>query len=124
MIALDSGVQSRVYPKFMRHCSNGLKSAMQIGEAAQRATLTVDTIRFYERRALLPGDRCSAVSMDLLRSCSFPSLLFHDRVASSTLLRRFKHVDSTSYPAVTKKRAARRVLLFMFFVFNLWPFIL
>jgi DNA-binding transcriptional MerR regulator len=28
---------------------------MQIGEAAQRAALTVDTIRFYERRALLPA---------------------------------------------------------------------
>lgn len=27
---------------------------MQIGEAAQRAALTIDTIRFYERRALLP----------------------------------------------------------------------
>ena len=28
---------------------------MQIGEAAQRAALSVDTIRFYERRALLPA---------------------------------------------------------------------
>lgn len=28
---------------------------MQIGEAAQRAALTIDTIRFYERRALLPA---------------------------------------------------------------------
>jgi MerR family mercuric resistance operon transcriptional regulator len=27
---------------------------MQIGEAAKRASLTVDAIRFYERRALLP----------------------------------------------------------------------
>jgi DNA-binding transcriptional MerR regulator len=27
---------------------------MQIGEAAKRACLTVDAIRFYERRALLP----------------------------------------------------------------------
>lgn len=55
MIALDYGVQSRVYPNFMPHSLNGLKGAMQIGEAAQRATLTVDTIRFYERRALLPA---------------------------------------------------------------------
>lgn len=28
---------------------------MQIGEAAERAALTIDTIRFYERRALLPA---------------------------------------------------------------------
>ena len=28
--------------------------AMQIGELAKRATLTVDAIRFYERRQLLP----------------------------------------------------------------------
>ena len=28
---------------------------MQIGEAAHRAAMTVDTIRFYERRALLPN---------------------------------------------------------------------
>jgi len=29
-------------------------STIQIGEAAQRAKLSIDTIRFYERRALLP----------------------------------------------------------------------
>lgn len=55
MIALDSGVESRVYPLHMRQSSNGLSSTMQIGEAAQRAALTIDTIRFYERRALLPA---------------------------------------------------------------------
>ena len=38
----------------MAHGSEALKNAMQIGEAAQRTALTVDTIRFYERRALLP----------------------------------------------------------------------
>jgi len=31
-----------------------LKSTIQIGKAAERAALSVDTIRFYERRALLP----------------------------------------------------------------------
>jgi MerR family transcriptional regulator, mercuric resistance operon regulatory protein len=30
------------------------RSAIQIGEAAQRSKLSIDTIRFYERRALLP----------------------------------------------------------------------
>jgi MerR family transcriptional regulator, mercuric resistance operon regulatory protein len=29
-------------------------SAIQIGEAAQRAQLSIDTIRFYERKALVP----------------------------------------------------------------------
>ena len=38
----------------MRHSSNGLKGAIQTGEGAQLTALTVDTIRFYERRALLP----------------------------------------------------------------------
>lgn len=38
----------------MGTASNGLKSTLQIGEVAQRAALTVDTIRFYERCALLP----------------------------------------------------------------------
>jgi MerR family regulatory protein len=38
----------------MRYSSNGLNGTMRIGEAAQRAALIVDTIRFYERRSLLP----------------------------------------------------------------------
>ena len=32
-------------------------SAIQIGEAAQRAQLSIDTIRFYERKALVPKAR-------------------------------------------------------------------
>jgi DNA-binding transcriptional MerR regulator len=31
-----------------------MASTMQIGEAAKRTALTVDTIRFYEKRSLLP----------------------------------------------------------------------
>jgi DNA-binding transcriptional MerR regulator len=37
--------------------ANGLgrpRSAIQIGEAAHRAKLSIDTIRFYERKALVP----------------------------------------------------------------------
>lgn len=34
--------------------SNGAKAAFQIGELAKRSQLTVDAIRFYERRKLLP----------------------------------------------------------------------
>ena len=43
---LDSGLYSRVYAFCM--------SGMQIGELAKRTTLTVDAIRFYEKRRLLP----------------------------------------------------------------------
>ncbi|MGB2604146.1 MAG: heavy metal-responsive transcriptional regulator [Candidatus Sulfotelmatobacter sp.] len=39
---------------WMRHSPNGIQSTIQIGEAALRTALSVDTIRFYERRALLP----------------------------------------------------------------------
>lgn len=38
----------------MRQGSETYKKPIQIGEAAQRTELTIDTIRFYERRALLP----------------------------------------------------------------------
>ena len=34
--------------------SNGVTAAFQIGELAKRSQLTVDAIRFYERRKLLP----------------------------------------------------------------------
>src|SRR5215469_5675549 len=51
---LDSGVCSRVYDFLMPHALEKLGSTIQIGEAAQQAKLSIDTIRFYERRALLP----------------------------------------------------------------------
>ena len=43
----DSGLRSRVYDFYWRR-------TMQIGELAKRTTLTVDAIRFYEKRRLLP----------------------------------------------------------------------
>lgn len=49
---LDSGLHSRLYPLGMP--SNGAAAAFQIGELAKRSDLTVDAIRFYERRKLLP----------------------------------------------------------------------
>jgi MerR family transcriptional regulator, mercuric resistance operon regulatory protein len=48
MIPIDSGLHSRVYAWHV------MTSGVQIGEAARRTALTVDTIRFYERRELLP----------------------------------------------------------------------
>ncbi len=53
--ALDSGPWSRVYPFNMPQGSDHAASTMQIGEVVAKLTaLTVDAIRFYERRALLP----------------------------------------------------------------------
>ena len=53
-LPIDSGLRSRVYSFGMlaNEQSNGTK--MQIGELAKRAALTVDAIRFYEKRRLLP----------------------------------------------------------------------
>jgi DNA-binding transcriptional MerR regulator len=52
--ALDSGPYSRVYPFNMPQVLDRATSTMQIGEVAKLTALTVDAIRFYERRALLP----------------------------------------------------------------------
>jgi DNA-binding transcriptional MerR regulator len=43
-----------VYDFLMPHALERPGSTIQIGEAAQQAKLSIDTIRFYERRALLP----------------------------------------------------------------------
>jgi DNA-binding transcriptional MerR regulator len=48
LAAIDSGLRSRVYSVVMQ------AAGMQIGELAKRTTLTVDAIRFYEKRHLLP----------------------------------------------------------------------
>jgi DNA-binding transcriptional MerR regulator len=38
----------------MAYALGSPRSAIQIGEAAQRSRLSIDTIRFYERRSLIP----------------------------------------------------------------------
>jgi hypothetical protein len=38
----------------MANALAALRSVIQIGEAAQRSKLSIDTIRFYERQALVP----------------------------------------------------------------------
>lgn len=43
-----------MYDFFMPHGLASSVSTIQIGEAAQRAHLSIDTIRFYERKTLLP----------------------------------------------------------------------
>src|SRR6266404_4247270 len=51
---LDSGLHSRVYPWIMPSIHNGGQPTFQIGELAKRTALSIDAIRFYERRKLLP----------------------------------------------------------------------
>jgi len=55
ILPLDSGVWSRVYAFCMPQSSETLKNTIQIGEAAEQSAMSVDTIRFYERRSLLPS---------------------------------------------------------------------
>jgi DNA-binding transcriptional MerR regulator len=53
-ISLDSGLHSRLYDLVMATNHHTESMAMQIGEVAKRSSLTVDAIRFYEKRKLLP----------------------------------------------------------------------
>jgi DNA-binding transcriptional MerR regulator len=53
-ISLDSGLRSRLYDFVMATNHQTETTAMQIGEVAKRSFLTVDAIRFYEKRKLLP----------------------------------------------------------------------
>jgi len=52
--ALDSGLRSRLYDSVMATNHQSISTTMQIGEVARRTSLTVDAIRFYEKRKLLP----------------------------------------------------------------------
>jgi hypothetical protein len=54
LISLDSGLHSRLYDFVMATNHQTESTAMQIGEVAKRSSLTVDAIRFYEKRQLLP----------------------------------------------------------------------
>ena len=51
--ALDSGLHSRLYD-FVMATNNQAVTLMRIGKVAKRTSLTVDAIRFYEKRKLLP----------------------------------------------------------------------
>ena len=53
-ISLDSGLHSRLYDFEMATNHQTESTAMQIGAVAKRTSLTVDAIRFYEKRKLLP----------------------------------------------------------------------
>ena len=52
------------------------RSTIPIGEAAQRAKLSIDTIRFYERRALLPRAPRTAGQFRLFTADDVERLIF------------------------------------------------
>jgi MerR family copper efflux transcriptional regulator len=53
-LSLDSRLHSRLYDFVMATNHHTESAAMQIGEVSKRTSLTVDAIRFYEKRRLLP----------------------------------------------------------------------
>ena len=54
LFPLDSGPCSRLYDSVMVANHQASTPILQIGELAKRTELTVDAIRFYEKRRLLP----------------------------------------------------------------------
>jgi hypothetical protein len=51
---VDSGLHSRLYDLVMAANHQGAGANLRIGEVAKRTATTVDAIRFYEKRRLLP----------------------------------------------------------------------
>ena len=51
---VDSGLNSRLYDLVMAANHQGAGANLRIGEVAKRTATTVDAIRFYEKRRLLP----------------------------------------------------------------------
>ena len=52
--ALDSGLHSRLYSLIMSSIQDDRQPTFQIGELSRRTALSIDAIRFYELRKLLP----------------------------------------------------------------------
>jgi MerR family Zn(II)-responsive transcriptional regulator of zntA len=77
---LDSGLHSRLYPWIMSSIQNGVQPNFQIGELAKRAALSIDAIRFYERRKLLPPAFRSAGRFRLYTTDDIERLRFVQRM--------------------------------------------
>src|SRR5258708_23007438 len=77
---LDSGLHSRVYPRSMASIQNGVQPTLQIGELAKRTALSIDAIRFYERRKLLPPAFRSAGRFRLYTTDDIERLRFVQRM--------------------------------------------
>ncbi len=76
LISLDSGLDSRLYDFVMATNHQAASATMQIGEVARRSSLTVDAIRFYEKRKLLPKAVRSAGRFRLYGESSVERLHF------------------------------------------------
>jgi DNA-binding transcriptional MerR regulator len=64
----------------MASIQNGVQSTFQIGELARRTTLSIDAIRFYERRKLLPAAFRSAGRFRLYTTDDIERLRFVKRM--------------------------------------------
>ena len=82
-----AALRSRLYD-FVMATIHQTERAMQIGEVAKRSSLTVDAIRFYEKRKLLP----KAVAAQVDSDCTA-------RVPSSDFTSSSKCKDSASHCA-------------------------
>lgn len=64
----------------MSSLQNGTQPTFQIGELAKRTTLSIDAIRFYERRKILPPASCSAARFRLYTPDDIERLRFVQRM--------------------------------------------
>ena len=64
----------------MASIQNGVQSTFQIGELARHTTLSIDAIRFYERRKLLPAAFRSAGRFRLYTTDDIERLRFVQRM--------------------------------------------
>lgn len=77
---LDSGLHSRLYAWIMAGIQNVVGPTFQIGEVAKRTALSIDAIRFYERRKLLPAPFRSAGRFRLYTADDVERLRFVQRM--------------------------------------------
>jgi DNA-binding transcriptional MerR regulator len=64
----------------MASIQDGVQTTFQIGELAKRTALSIDAIRFYERRKLLPPAICSAGRFRLYTTDDIERLRFVQRM--------------------------------------------
>ena len=69
-----------MYAYLMASIQNGVKPTFQIGELAKRTALSIDAIRFYERRRLLPPAFRSAGRFRLYTTDDIERLRFVQRI--------------------------------------------
>ena len=70
----------------MSSIQNGVQATFQIGELARRTTLSIDAIRFYERRKLMPPAFRSAGRFRLYTADDIERLRFVQRMQRKSFL--------------------------------------